>query len=459
MRIIRIVSILVAFALLAIACGDDGGSTTSTDDPTTTTAAPGDDADESSEPATTEAPVELTASWTGVTEDTIRLGFTVSDLIQLREIGLVDLDRGDPQLVLDALIDDVNARGGVQGRMLDAHLEVLLPIDATAADEACVRMTEDIQVFAVLSPFAGPNTEVNPCINSRNETIIVGGQPTAAQLEVSAAPWISHTMAAERRLTGTLALMEGEGLLGDTVGVAVTAEEQAAADDIVIPWLEDMGKTVVLSIQDVDPGDAIAGEAAWSRFIELWRTEEVDSVVMVENTGTFGSTQLARSDLDANFLIVDSGNLLRGLGALDGAVPEDLDGIIGSAGPSVEESFALEATQDCIRAFEEANPDIEVVPSPEVVEGESDWFGNINVFCPPLRLFELVANAAGPNLTHETFLAAAEGLGQIDLPGQTFASLGPDKLDAADAVRLTVFDATVGAEGGEAPFGPLERID
>ncbi|MDW3220521.1 MAG: ABC transporter substrate-binding protein [Acidimicrobiales bacterium] len=461
-------AVLLVLALIAVSCGDDS---TEADESDSTTTAPsddggdggdgggddGDDGDPGSESSTT-APVELTASWTGVTEEVIRLGFTTSDLIQLKALGLVDIDRGDPQVVLDALIDDINDRGGIHGRMIEGYLEVLLPIDATAADESCIRLTEDIGVFAVLAPFVGPNTELNPCINSRNETIIIGGQPTAEQLEVSAAPWISNTMFASRRLAGVIELMEAEGLLGDTVGLVVRSEETGASDDIVKPALEALDKRVVEVLNDSEPGDVLAGEAQWERFIEVFKTEDVDSVVMIENTATFGSTQLARSDLDANYLIVDSTALLRGLGALDGAVPADLAGIIGSAGASEEESWELPATQECVRIFEEAHPDITVVPTTEVSEGESDWFGNINIFCPVLQLFELAANAAGPNLTHETFLAGVESLGEIEIHGQVFASLGPGKYDASDAIRLTVFDETVGTVGGEAPYGPLTAV-
>ena len=458
-----ILAILVLLSLVAAACGDD--DTTTGDETTTTTAAPDDETtdddttdDETTGETTTTAPVELTASWTGVTEEVIRLGFTTTDLVRLREMGLVDIDRGDPQQALDALINDVNARGGIHGRMLEAYLEVVVPVDASAADAACVRMTEDIGVFAVLGPFAGPNTDLNPCINSRNETIIVGGQPNAEQLEQSRAPWISNTMFAGRRLAGVIELMEDDGLLGDTVAVVVRPEERQFADDIVIPALVDLGKDVVDVVQDSSPSDVLAGEAQWERFIELFKTEGVDSVVMVENTATFGSTQLAKSDLDANYLIADTTALLRGLGALDNAVPADLEGIIGSAGPSEEEAWELEATQDCVRVFEEANPGIEVLPTTQVPEGEPDWYGNILPFCAYLRLFELVADAAGPDLTHESFLAGAESLGEIDIPGQVFASMGPGKYDAADAIRLTVFDASVGTVGGEVPYGPLVAV-
>jgi len=469
-----LLALLIAFGLLAAACSGDDSESTETDDTETSTDEDAaetesdesddgneDDADEPEAEDDTEPveDVELTASWDGVTEDAIRLGFTTSDLQELKEIGLVDLDRGDPQVVLDALVDDVNARGGINGRMIEATLEVLIPFDTEAADEACVRFTEDIEVFAVLAPFVGPNTEVNPCINDLNETIIVGGQPTPEQLDRSKAPWISNTMFSQRRLEGVVQLMEDEGLLGDTVGVVVNAEEQAAADDIVIPALEALDKTVVSVVQDTPAGDVPAGEAAWSTFIQRFEAEGVDSVVMVENTGTFGSSQLARSELDAQFLIVDSAQLIRGLGNLGVVAPAELDGVIGSDTGSAEERWELESTQECIRVVEEANPEIDIVPSEDVPEGESDWFGNVEIFCAPLRLFELAAGAAGAELTHDSFVTGAESLGEIDIPAQVFASMGPDKYDAGDGVRLAVFDSTLGDNGDGATFAPTTRIE
>ena len=96
---------------------------------------------------------------------------------------------------------------------------------------------------------------------------------------------------------------------------------------------------------------------------------------------------------------------------------------------------------------------------PELGEGESDWLGNIRIFCTPLRLFELAATAAGSELTHETFLAGAEDLGEIDLPFTPFASLSTGKHDAMDAIRLTEFDPAIPPMGGASPYGPLEQVD
>lgn len=481
-----LVALVAVLALIAAACGDDGDATTDTgalsDDTTTSdtdadNSDAGDDADvedastsdgddetiTSDEGGNDEPPAidpaDLTASWTGVTESTIRLGFTTSDLDELRSIGLVDINRGDPQQVLDALIDDVNSRGGINGRMLEATLEVLVPFDSSAADAACVAMTEDIEVFAVLAPFTGPNSELNSCISERNETVVVGGTPTPSQLEGAQAPWLTDTMFSDRRLAGVVQLMEDEGLLGDTVGVVFTPEERSAADDIVIPELNSLGKDIVDVVFDVPDGDTFAGASEFETFVEIFRTEGVDSVVLVENTATFGSSQLAGSDLDANILIVDTRLLLNGLGALADANLDELAGVIGSGGASNEERWELEATQDCVRAFEDANPDIEVLPSGDVPAGDPDWLSNILIFCTPLRLFELAATAAGAELTHETFLAGADSLGEIDLPGTPFASIGPGKYDAADAVRLTVFDPTVSDVGGAGSYGPLVALE
>ena len=103
----RLVSVLLALVLLAAACGSDGDgdsgdvaseeTTTSTseaaeevtEEETTTTTEPA--AEEESTTTTTE-PAELTASWQGVTEDTIELGFILPDYDQLRELGLVDIN-------------------------------------------------------------------------------------------------------------------------------------------------------------------------------------------------------------------------------------------------------------------------------------------------------------------------------------------------------------------------------
>ena len=477
-----LISVLVALVLLAAACGsdsDDGGSEVTSEETSTSTSEPADEATAeataeateeetttTTEPAaeeesttTTTEPAELTASWQGVTEDTIELGFILPDYDQLRELGLVDINVGDQQLTVDTLVADLNSRGGILGRQISGTLETVFPLGLAEAEAACVLFTEDIGVFAVIGEFSGPAADANVCFTDLAETIMVGGQPSPEQLEQAKVAWISSNLSAERRLKGAVELMDADGLIGDRVAVAMDASEQDLGDDIVIPALEERGYEVVTRVvQDVPPADTVAAEEQWEVFIERFGVDEVDTVVLVESTAVPGANYLATSAFEAQVLVADTGEIMQTLADYGVATPEQLEGIIGTGGLDPAERLELEETQACIDAFEAVNPDIEVLPSGEVPEGEPDWMAGIIRVCVELRLFELIATAAGADLNPDSFLAAAEGLGPLDLPGQLFSSLAPAKWDADDGLRLLIFDADADVLGRGVPYSDVARI-
>ena len=78
--------------------------------------------------------------------------------------------------------------------------------------------------------------------------------------------------------------------------------------------------------------------------------------------------------------------------------------------------------------------------------------------CVELRLFELIATAAGADLNPDSFLTAAEGLGPIDLPGQALSSLATGKWDADDGLRLLIFEAEADVDGRGVPYSDITRI-
>ena len=61
-----------------------------------------------------------TASWRGVTEDTITVGVSMLDFETLVEINLSPAGWGDQQGVWEALIANLNANGGINGRTVEA---------------------------------------------------------------------------------------------------------------------------------------------------------------------------------------------------------------------------------------------------------------------------------------------------------------------------------------------------
>jgi hypothetical protein len=444
--------------LVTSACGGDDNGTTAEETSTSTTSEAPPDGDDEDGTTTTAGPVELTASWPGVTEDTIRVGFLEVDMETLVEMGLIDNNRGDPKHVIDILVAELNARGGIHGREVEVFYENILPVSSTDAEAACLRFNEDNDVFAVLGSYVGPTIGVDPCITDGG-TIMIGGTPTPADLENANAPWLTTGAAAGRSLPALVELLHDEGRFVGPLGVVWASEDEGAALDVVVPDLDALGYDVaVKAVQTADAADRPQLAAQWETFVEKFRAEGVETVVLVQASAAInGANMLASLDFEGDVLVVSPGSL-NTIGITAQVPLEELTGMVGSMGATADEIYALRATQECVDILEAGDPEITVVPSAEVPDGQRDWATPLIVHCARLRLFEMIAAAAGPDLTHATFVAAAEGLGEIELPGNPFASLGPGKLDASDSMRLATFDPTIGQFGGAAADGDLIRI-
>ena len=61
--------------------------------------------------------------------------------------------------------------------------------------------------------------------------------------------------------------------------------------------------------------------------------------------------------------------------------------------------------------------------------------------CNQAQTFAKIAEAAGPDLTAETFADAVANLGSYAVAMQPFASLSADKWDAGDVVALYTWDS------------------
>ena len=96
-----------------------------------------------------DAPAELTASFRGVTPDVIRVGITAIDWDTLAELG-VDFGSTNSLDLWEAALEDINTRGGVNGRMLEIYGREFLPLGGEQFDQACAQLTLDEEVFVVV---------------------------------------------------------------------------------------------------------------------------------------------------------------------------------------------------------------------------------------------------------------------------------------------------------------------
>lgn len=455
-RLSRLVAVVVVVTLVAAACGDDDSADTSastTTTTTTTTAAPDEGgetpAEEPAEESVEEPPVELTASWRGVTEDTIRVGISMLDFKFLVDNNLSPSGWGDQQLVWQTFIDDLNARGGILGRSVEPVYTFYNPIGTAEAEAACLTMTEDNETFAVLAGFVGPAEPANTCITGAHETVLVGGRANSERRAQSVAPWIETETTRERRLEVLVSLLEQTGRLEGrkiaVVGTQAAQVEYDKAEDV----LAGRGAEVVLTaFNDATVGDIPAEDAVWGPLTQRIDASGADVVFALGGINS-AIRNLRNAGIDVEIWSLDNDSL-RNLG--DTVSPEQADGVISAAGLSDQEAWEHETVRHCRDTFAATHPEIEVTdPQDTPREGER-WFTPIMAYCRYLQTFEMIATAAGPDLTPDTFLAAAEAAGEFELPGQPFNSLGPGKYDANDTARLVVFDSTLGERGDLAPL-------
>jgi ABC-type branched-subunit amino acid transport system substrate-binding protein len=439
----RLLLALALAALVAAGCSS-GDNTTDVADPDTTTSTP--DATDTSavdEPApddTTapdEAPVELTASFRGVTEDVIRVGVVAIDFDRLAAAG-VEINSGDAGAIYTAALEAVNDRGGILGRRLEITTETYLPIGGTEADEVCLRLTEDVEVFVVVGAI---RLDEVLCYTETHDTAAVTiSQQNQARIERSNAPYVSVRGRTDTRSTEWVDAMVEVGVFdGETVGVFGLADVDEELYYETVAALRAAGIDPVDGLVAPNGGDVVANRAAAEITLEKLRAEGV--TVTVHASSIADGLEIAGSiDYQTTWLqnpAIGAGSLTAG--GVDLSYVDGMLTLMPTPVGTVDQSAMADdpAVAECVAIIEDRTD--------ETVDYALDAEeGNLNLAinaCGAATILELALTAAGPVLTNDSFAAALAGLGEFSMAGFPSASLGPDDYDAADAGQLARFSA------------------
>ena len=298
--------------------------------------------------------------------------------------------------------------------MIEPIYESFNVIDAVAAEGTCVSLTEDNEVFAVLGGFLGPVATANQCIVTLNETILIGGELTDEEIEAARAPYYGSATGA----TGPLLLdvLQAEGLADGAEVFVMNGGASIDSGPDAIGELEDRGITVVGSGNiEAGPGDIVAQDAEVQVLTEQIRASGANTVFIRGNTtaAVRGLAAVGLTD-ELAMWVTDSSELEE----LGDTIPDRsvADGALALAAATAAETFELDRFQACVAAVETAVPAADIRLLDDYTEDDENWYWPTLQACDAIATFADIATAAGPELTHESFVSGADSLTEFDLP-------------------------------------------
>ena len=414
----------IAGTLLLVGC-TSGGSTAGNGAANTTS-------------PTTAAP-SATGPAPGVTADSIKIGVTYVDTKSLLKSGL-NYDLGDWKGAWQALIDQINNAGGINGRKLVPTIVAIDPTDPKYAQAACVKFTEDEKDFLVAGFFVAD--AVN-CVVDTHKTAVVGGTQTTQRVANAKAPWVTPLPGAAQT-TRVIKALKANGSLSGKVGVFVgQGEDTATLNNDLVPALKAVGVTPVqTAVMDAPVSDTAAIQTKVNLIAQKFQASGVDTVVLGGLAAQNWPAYMQSNPYHPKLLFLDlvgaqafvTNKATTNTSILNGSIAG------GPYGPN-QLIFEEPQMQACIKTLAAAGVK---TPAPDTLSGnmsDQPFQAAFNV-CPVVDLLKALLQAAGKNLNYGTLATAINGLNVHVSGDPTTRVYGPTELDGNARSYLFSWDAT-----------------
>ncbi len=404
----------------------------------------------------------------GVTATEIKLGVSLTDFDCI--MGFVTGIRIDQEKNYQYFINDINKRGGINGRKIVPVFHRFCPIpDAQRLASICTKFTEDDKVFAVIGNLFDQTGNAQTCMAKRHKTPLFAYMLTQEIIDKSPPGLIVYPGATPERITSVLTrlLQENKSAIeGKKIGILAESSRSKTVENSVEPALKSLGiETGSTAVLQITNDDTTAAQSQLDSFIERWKGEGTNALFV---SGTLVASkqfvEKVRKEMPDVTLLTDSASTL-GYGQEEtqsGLKPNPYEGILTASGLAESEYDASENWKMCARIYKEQSG--KVAPdSSDVIPGPSDHtidtYGSIRDACQMLTLFSDIATKAGPTLNNDTWVNAVDSYGPIrNMAGGQYASLHKGKYDIADTFRLASFDSSIPPDGNWKPITDLQNI-
>jgi hypothetical protein len=378
-----------------------------------------------------------TAPTQGVTATTIRVGIPYVDLAAVRQFGIT-LDQGSFPDAYNAIISNLNAQGGINGRHLVPYLVAVNPVGTGPAITACTQLSEDDSVFVAIAP------QQSDCFLQQHHVPTISGMfqevtsPTSTPNFTLLPPPAAYDPL-------QLSVLAHRGLFkGKKVGLFAGTETDGAELKVVQSSLASLGVHVAQSAVDGAPqDDEVATNQQAALIAERFQQAGVNEVIAVGTGATVWPESLQANEstyLPAWIATDESGLESAVLGS--SIKPKYLENVLTTS--PVPSNYALwhtPAVQACDGVVRKAYPSLKITPPTNPLTGSDQTFYAVESACLNIDLFATIAKAAGKNLTWSTFTHAGYALKNAAIPGSGApVSFAPGRPYALGPVYLVTFD-------------------
>jgi hypothetical protein len=378
------------------------------------------------------------ASTPGVTATTIRVGIPYVDVAAVKAVG-VDISWGSVPDAFNAVIANINAHGGINGRKIVPYIVAVNPTGTAPGATACTQLTEDDTVFAAVAPLSAT------CYLQHNVPVVAsiyasGNSPTAAQDFTTTPPQSAYDPV-------QLGVYDKQGVFKHKK-VAVFGGDAADQSEVasVKSDLAKLHVPVVTSAVDSAPqGDLPAENQQITIISQRFQSDGVNEVVAVGNGSSVWPEGLSaiQSNYNPSWVATNESDFT---GAAGGHYsPTYLSNVVTSSPLTPPAAIWSNAgTQQCVHTIKKAYPSDQIrAYGPSVPESDATWM-SVELACTDMALFTDIAKAAGKNLTVASFVHAGYGLKNLVLPGTNAPiSFGPGRPYALGPVYMVHYDPSV----------------
>ena len=368
-----------------------------------------------------------------VTSKTVQIGLPYIDLSTLGSVG-VKLNQGSYPNAYNALVANINAHGGINGRKLSVVFGSVNPTNTTSSLAVCTKLTEDTPVFLAMSPYMPSCYLVDHETPTINATLPSAVPKSAAQNFTLTPPPTAYDPL-------QLSVFAKMGLLkGKTVGIIGAKQNDVQEVGVVQSTLKKLHvKVAQVGITTAQPSDQAALDQQVTAFVQKFQSSGVNEVIAVGSSSGTWPVALTNTQSSYNPPWIATSEVTIS-GTLNSVAPQYLKGMITStATPTSVQAWTDPLIQQCVKIIKKAYPST-TISAPGSATDHS--YVAPESACQNLAMFTKIAGAAGKKLTVASFTKAGYGLRNITFPGSGGpVSFGPGQSYAIGPVYVGKYNS------------------